>query len=115
MAYIKQVIKGKSVASLTVEATAGDLSSLTALLEGQVTTFDEKASGGSVAVYPLALNRKKMSCGDKTTKVSCSFTIPHAKAAARISQIESVVIGAFDASYDVTTKASYANLLYDKN
>ena len=115
MAYIKQTIKGKSVASLTIEATAGDLLALTGLLEGQITTYDEKANGGSVAVYPVELNRKKMSCGDKTTKVSCSFTIPHAKSTARISQIEAVVIGAFDASYDVSTKASYANLLYDKN
>lgn len=115
MAYIKQSIKGKSVAHITVDATTADLAGLQAILEGEVLTYDLKASGGSVAVYPATLNKKKMSCGDRTTKISCSFTIPHAKSTARISQIEAVVIGAFDASYDVNTKADYANLLYDRN
>ena len=91
------------------------MTDLLTLLEGEVSNFDLKSTGGSVSAYPTELNRKKFSCGDRTTKVSCSFTIPHAKVTAFTPDFEAVVVGAFDASFDSAIKADYSNLLYDRN
>lgn len=115
MPVIKQKIKGRTVNTLVTEATTGDLTDLMALLEGEVTDYDLKSSGGAVAPYPLALNTKKFSCGNKTSKISCAFSVKHLKPTAFINDIEAVVVGAFDASYDSTVKADYTNLLYDRN
>lgn len=112
---IKQVIKGKTVIFSEIEASNADITELQTLLEGEVSTFDKKSEGGSVSPYPATLNRKRFSCGDRTTKISCSFTVPHAKATAYTPDFEAVVVGAFDASYDSAVKADYSNLLYDRN
>lgn len=115
MPIIKQVIKGRQVGSLDITASTADITALLALLEGTVTVFDEKSTGGSVATYPAELNQKRFSCGDRTTKVSTSFKIPHAKATAFTPDFEAVVIGAFDASPESSVKCDYMNLLYDRN
>jgi len=115
MAVISQKVKGKTVKFFQVDATSADLVDLEALLEGEVSKFESKSTGGSATAYPAQLNRKKFSCGDKTTHVSCSFTIPHVKATVYTPDIEAVVVGAFDASFDSSVKADYTNLLYDRN
>ncbi|MDO8454077.1 MAG: hypothetical protein Q7S59_05855 [Sulfurimonas sp.] len=113
MPFITQKIKGKNVKFLNVDATAGDVAELQAILAGEVSTFDKKSEGGSVAPYPLALNRKKFSCGNKSLKLSCSFTVPHMKESVYTPAVEAVVIGAFDASFESTAKATHTSLLYD--
>jgi hypothetical protein len=115
MPIIRQTIKGRTVKSLDVEATAADLTALQALLAGEVSVFDLQSTGGSTAPYPTDLNRKRFSCGSKLHKISCSFNIQHMKPTAHIADVEAVVVGAFDASYDSSIKATYTNLLYDKN
>lgn len=115
MPIIKQKVKGKSVGYLDVTATEADLADLGVLLEGEVTIFDEKASGGSVSPYPLELNRKKFSCGDRDTGVSTSFTVPHCRVTAYKPDFKAVVVGAFDAHPDSVVKCDYMNLLYDRN
>ena len=111
MAILAQTVKQKSVKWFQIDASTADL----VALEGEVTKYDEKSSGGTASAYPATLNRKKFSCGDKDTHVSCSFTIPHVKETAYISDIEAVVIGAFDASFDSSVTADYTNLLYDRS
>ncbi len=115
MPFITQKIKGKSVKFLNVDATAGDIAELQAILAGEISTFDQKSTGGAVAPYPLKLNRKKFSVGNKTNKLSCSFTVPHLKDNVYTPAIEAVVINAFDASFESTIKATHTSLLYDKN
>lgn len=115
MAIYRQIIKGKNSNTLEVDATDADLADLEALLEGEVQKFDLKSSGGSTAPYPSTLNCKRFSCGDHTTKVSCSFNIPHAKPSAYTPDFEAVVVGAFDASFNSTVACDYMNLLYDRN
>lgn len=115
MPIIHQRVKGKTVKYLDIQASSADLTELNSILEGEITTFDLKSSGGSATVTPATLNRKKFSCGDKDTHVSCSFTVPHVKATAFTPDLEAVVIGAFDASFDSAVKADYMNLLYDRN
>lgn len=115
MAIIKQVVKGSTVKTLDVDASNADLTELIAILAGEVQTFELKSEGGSTATTPSALNRKRYSCGDKSSNISCSFTVPHAKLTANTPEFEAVVIGAFDASYDSSTKCDYMNLFYDRN
>lgn len=115
MPVIKQVIKGRQVNSLDIDASTADMAGLLPLLEGTVTVFEEKSHGGTAAPYPAALNQKRFSCGDRTTKVSTSFKIPHAKTTAFTPDFEAVVIGAFDASPESSVKCDYMNLLYDRN
>ena len=115
MSYIKQVINGRTVKTLDVVAGADDLTALTDLMDGQVETYDEKSSGGTDVSTPAQLNRKRYSCGDKSQNLSCSFTVPHVKAGVVKSDVKALVVGAFDANYNSTTKATYMNLLYDRN
>ena len=112
---IKQTIKGRSVGYMKIDISDADATDLIAILEGEVSVFDEKSSGGSQSAYPTALNMKKFSCGDRDTGISCSFKVQHAKATAYTPDFETVVIGAFDASFDSSVKSDYMNLLYDKN
>ena len=114
MAIIKQRIKGKSVGYLNVTASTADLVDLEALLEGEVSKWDEKSTGGAVSPYPLELNTKKFSCGNRDNDLSTSFTIKHCKATAHKPDFKAVVVGAFDAHPDSVIKADYMNLLYDR-
>lgn len=116
MSYIKQVILGKTVKVVDVVATAGDLTALTDLMDGEIQTFDVKSSGGvALATTPSVLNQKRFSCGDRDQNLSCSFKVPHAKATAGKSDFKAVVVGFFDANYETASKATYMNLLYDRN
>ena len=112
---IKQTIKGRSVGYMNIDISDADATDLTAILEGEVSVFDEKSTNGTSSAYPTELNRKKFSCGDKSSKTSCSFTVPHAKPTAYTPDFEAVVVGAFDASFESDVKADYMNLLYDRN
>jgi len=115
MAIIKQVIHGKTVKVINIDATLSDLTELQSILEGEVTLFGLASKGGNVAPLPAVLNRKKFSCGNRAAKISCSFSVPHVKPTAFTPNFEAVVIGAFDANYEVSNKADYMNLLYDRN
>ncbi|MEN4046200.1 hypothetical protein [Sulfurimonas sp. NWX367] len=115
MSYIKQVVKGRTVKTLDVTASAGDLTALTDLMDGEVHVFDEKSTGGTAVATPAELNRKRFSCGDRDANLSTSFTVPHVKAGATKSDFKSVVVGAFDAHPASAIKATYLNLLYDRN
>jgi len=115
MSYIKQVVKGKTVKTINVAGTAADITALTDLMDGQIELYDEKSSGGTDVATPAQLNRKKFSCGDRSQNLSCSFTIPHVKAGATKSDFKAVVVGKFDANYITASKATYMNLLYDRN
>jgi len=115
MSYIKQIVKGKTFKTLDVLASADEITTLKELMDGQVEEYDVKTSGGSDITTPAQLNRKRFSCGDKSQNLSCSFIVPHVKAGTSKNDLKSFVIGAFDASYISTTKATYLNLLYDRN
>ena len=116
MSYIKQIVKGRTVKVLDVVASAGDLTALTDLMDGEIHTFDVKSSGGTaLAVTPTELNQKRFSCGDRDQNLSCSFKVPHVKATAGKSDFKAVVVGAFDANYETSSKCTYMNLLYDRN
>ncbi|MCX6051300.1 MAG: hypothetical protein NTZ60_02195 [Campylobacterales bacterium] len=113
---IAQKANGKSIKWFQLDATAGDVADLQALLEGEVTLFNEESRNGTAgSVTPTDFNRKKFSVGKHGAGLSCSVTVPHVKLTAKINNIEAVVIGAFDATFEVATACDYMNYLYDRN
>lgn len=84
------------------------------LLAGRCEVYDLKFSGGSYSPHPAVLNRKRIAVGNKSHKVSCSFSVPHMKPTASYVDIEGALLGKFDAHYDVDFKCDYVNLIYDK-
>lgn len=84
------------------------------LLAGFVEQYDLKASGGSPAPMPAKLNTRRLAVGNKDQKVSCSFTVPHIKETAKFPDIESALLGKFDAHYDQAIKCDYVSMVYDK-
>jgi hypothetical protein len=115
MPIIKQVIKGRTVGYMNLDASDADLVDLEAILEGEVSKWDQKSTGGASAPYPAELNTKKFSCGNKDNNISTSFTIRHVKPTAYKPDFKAVVVGAFDAHPDSAIKADYMNLLYDRS
>lgn len=115
MAIVKQVIKGRTVRTLEVDASEANIADLVSILAGEVSLFELKSEGGSTSPLPATMNRKRFSCGNRTQKISCSFNVPHVKNSAYINDFETAVIGNFDADYESSIKADYCNLLYDRN
>lgn len=114
---IRQKIGGRTVNTVMANGSADDMTALSSILEGELTTFELKFEGGTVAPAPASLNAKKFSVGKKylsgQTK-SASVNIPHVKDTKSFSEIQTAVIGQFDESFDSSVKCGYSNLFYDK-
>jgi hypothetical protein len=115
---IKQKIGGKNVNTVNVNASDADTTTLLGLLEGELTTYDLKAEGGTSVPAPAKMNAKKFSVGKKylsgQTK-SASVFIPHIKPSKTFSDISVAVIGQFDEDFIGSAKCEYSNLIYDKS
>lgn len=114
---IYQRIGGRNVNTVSATGTTADLTTLSSILEGELTTFELKFEAGTVAPAPTALNTKKFSVGKKYLSgqsMSCSVGIPHVKITKSFNEIQTAVIGQFDESYDTAVKCSYSNQFYDK-
>jgi hypothetical protein len=115
---IRQRIGGKSVNTVNVTGSAADITALTEILEGELTTFEQKFEGGTAAALPALMNGKKFSVGKKYLSGqtrSASVYIPHVKASKSFSEIASAVIGQFDEDFEGTAKAEYSNLIFDRS
>lgn len=115
---IKQIVGGKSVASVYVEGTTADIEALQLLMEGKQEVYDLKFSAGTATTTPTKLNPIRFSTGKKLSKrtsLSCSVSVPHIKPTKSFSDLRPLVVGLFDCNYEVSTKSEYANLLGSKN
>jgi len=115
---LKQRINGKTVATLYVEGSAGDIGALKALMEGQVDEYELKSSGGTSAALPTQLESKRCSVGKKVdaySRVSCVFRIPHLPASKSEDDVRNAVLGKFDCHYDLTEACEYFNYLKGGN
>lgn len=113
-------IGGQSAGVVNVQAGEDDLAVLQSLIEGKIEVYDSKGQGGTaLASAPKELNTFRFSVGKKDATNSnvadrCSVKIPHVKLAKSFQDIETAVIGQFDASFEVDFKCEYANLYYNK-
>ena len=117
MALLRQYIDGVRVQSLHIQASDDDLTALKGLLEGKVEEWESKATGGSKADLPDVLNTMKFRIGKiqaEGTRDSCAFTVHHLDPAKSEDDVRSVVIGKFNASWNVEDNAEYCDPIYKK-
>jgi len=114
---LRQYINGAWVNTISVDATADDLTALKSILEGKVEEWDSKASGGTKADLPDTLNPMRFAVGKDGgtyhSKKSCSFRVHHIKPDKTSEDVKTLVVGNFDARYDLDEKCEYCRLIAD--
>ena len=110
---LKQIINGKTVATLYIEGSQADMDALKGLLEGRVDEYKLKASGGTAAPLPNKLNSKRFSVGkfDGRYPISCAFRLHHLPTQKNEEDVKGAVLGKFDAHYGVSSPCEYVNML----
>jgi len=112
MALLRQIINGQRVNTINVDASADDLNALKSLLEGKVEEWEKKAEGRTAASKPAIPNLMRFACGKNgKPRYSCAFTLRHVDLAKDEQDVKSLVIGAFDASWETAEKAEYCHLI----
>ncbi|AHJ12345.1 hypothetical protein [Sulfurospirillum multivorans] len=115
---IKQIIGGVTKKTVYAEMSAGDLTAVQALMEGKLEIYDKKFEGGTASVMPAQMNSIRCSCGKKISKgvyQTASFSVPHITQGKSFADAKALIIGAFDAGYDIDTKCDYSNLIGSKS
>jgi len=111
MALLRQYINGAWVNTVNVDASADDLNALKSLMEGKIQEWETKATGGTATEMPEKLNFMSFGLGNRSQSIRCSFKLHHVDPAKNEEDVESVVLGKFDAHYQVDTKCDYVHLL----
>jgi hypothetical protein len=117
MALLRQVINGQRVNTINVDASDGDLEALESLLEGKIEQWKKVAEGGSAEAMPEVLNTQRYRVGKtlaNNTRTSCLFRIFHIKLGKNNDDVKPLVVGKFDASWNVDEKCEYCDLVGDK-
>jgi len=113
---IKQKIGGRNVNTVSASGSVADMTTLGAILEGELSIYELKSEGGTSA-NPSVLNAIKFSVGKRylsRQNQSASVSIPHIKPTKFFPDIQTAVIGQFDESFKSSTKCDYSNLFYAK-
>jgi N-acetyl-beta-hexosaminidase len=108
---IRQMMNGKVVNTAMVSGSTGDLSALAAILEGQTTIYKSMGTGGTV-FNTATPNLFKFSVGKKFidgSRQSASVVLPHLKTTKHLNDIQTAVVGIWDASILTTAKCEYCN------
>lgn len=111
---IKQIVGGKTKKTVYAEMSAGDLTTLQTLMEGKLEIYDKKFEGGTIAPAPSVMNYINFSVGKKISRgvyQSSTVRVPHIKQGKSFADLKTLVVGAFDCSYDLDTKCAYTNLV----
>lgn len=114
---IRQRIGGTTVNTVNATGSEADITALSALLEGELVTYDLKFEGGTASAMPTSMNGKKFSVGKKYLSGqtrSASVYVPHIKVSKTFNEISVAVIGQFDEDFEGSAKCEYSNLIFDK-
>lgn len=114
---LRQVINGRRVGTVVVNASGSDLMALAGLFAGKVEVYDEMFSGGT-SVNGIALNPYSFSVGKQNvdgSRYSCTIRLPHLKPSKSIGDIRALVLGEFEADFDAYVKCEYVNGVYNKS
>ena len=118
MALLRQYINGQRVHTLSVQASADDLNALKSIMEGKIEEWETKATGGTATAMPDVLNKMRFRVGKYETsgsRESCAITLHHVDPAKNEDDVRNIVIGNFNASWNVDVKAEYCDPIYNKN
>jgi len=117
MALLRQYVNGVRIHSLSVQASADDLNALKSLMLGKVEEWETKATGGTATQMPDKLNRRKYRIGrieGLNGRESCVINIHHLDPAKSDDDVKNLVIGKFNASWNVDKNAEYCELVYHR-
>lgn len=111
MSLIRQSVRG-NFRQNDVVMSAGDLLTFQSLLEGKVTVFDEKSSGGTDIATPALLRSVRLGVNRKLDKLSCTVNIKHMKPAKHLTDLfaEKVL---FDADFESALAATGMRCIYE--
>lgn len=112
---LRQNVKGLRAKTVSLSASSADIGALKGLMAGEVEEFKTTSSGGTTAPLPSNLNRKALVVGKKTPtgRLSVYVNLPHVKEAKTFTDLETSMVGQFDASYTNNVKCEYATLMFD--
>lgn len=116
---LKQKMGGRTINTVNATMSAALITAVSAILVGEITEYEEKATGGTVmATAPATgLNAKRFSVGKKDLNnqfVSAYVQLPHVKKSKSFNDIQTHVVGNFDSSYETATACEYCTLYYDR-
>jgi len=116
MALLRQYINGKWVKTLNIQAGADEVDVVKDLAAGVIQEWDSKVQGGKKTELPAKLNTRVFRVGSKSNGQyrSCSFRVSHLEPTKQLVDVADVVIGKFDAHFDLEEKAEYCNAGYDR-
>jgi hypothetical protein len=105
---IKQIINGKGLKTVSVNMSTADATLLSAILVGKLQVWDLMAEGGTATTVATP-NYIRFAVGKKgiSSRQSASVYVPHIKTTKTLSDIESAVIGVWDADFQTALKCEY--------
>jgi hypothetical protein len=110
MPLIRQMVKG-NFRSNDVVATEADLQVIIGMLEGEITTYEERSSGGTDVPTPSEFRVYKLGVNRKIDNLSCTVNIPHVKPGKEFPDMLAQ-IALFDADFESASPATGMRLVY---
>ncbi|MCK9373456.1 MAG: hypothetical protein M0P91_09670 [Sulfuricurvum sp.] len=108
---IKQSVKGK-FATIDAVINLAALATLETLMEGVISTFTEKSSGGvDIATAPATMRGMKFGVGRKADKLSCTVSFKHIKPTKHSTDVFTHM-ALFDADWKSALPATHINQIY---
>lgn len=101
---IQQQVEGLRPRSININGSDEDLAEFAKLLAGKIVVYKLIESGGEPLAHNLSgFNKKSYVISKRNedgSRVSTMFNVPHMKQGAGLSEVEQVVVGAFDCGYE---------------
>lgn len=111
MPLIRQTVK-KNYRSNDVTMTAGDILVLEGLMEGIISTFEQRSVGGlDIAVAPAVMRAMKFGVSRRADGLSCTVSLKHIKPTKHANDVFAHQ-ALFDADYVTTLSATKINMIY---
>ncbi len=110
ISLIKQSVKSKYRSS-AVEISVADFTTLSAILEGEVSAFEHVASGGTDVVAPAVMRSMKIGVSRQPDGLSATVTLKHIKAGKHVNDVFAHK-ALFDADYKTTLAANRIRMVH---
>lgn len=110
MPLVVNTCKG-SYASNDIVASEEDLTVITGLMEGVISTFDEDGMGGTDCPTPAKMRTFKLGVSRKADKLGTTVSLKHTKAAKNEDDIYAHK-ALFDANFESTLAATGIRVIY---
>lgn len=110
MPLIRQEVK-KNFRSNDVVMSAFDLTALETLMEGKISIFDLKESGGTDVPTPSVLRGMKFGISRSADSLSCTVTLKHIKPSKHANDVFAHK-ALFNADYQSALTATKMNMIY---